>query len=37
MQALHTMARQSRQAFQSADGDLASQLAGVGAAAAGRR
>jgi hypothetical protein len=37
MEALHTMARQSRQAFQSADGDLASQLTGVGAAAAERR
>jgi hypothetical protein len=37
MEALHTMARQSRQAFQSADDDLASQLTGVGAAAAERR
>jgi hypothetical protein len=36
MEALHTMARQSRQAFQGADGKLASELAGVGAAAGKR-
>ena len=37
MEALHTMARQSRQAFQDADADLASQLASAGTAAAKRR
>jgi hypothetical protein len=36
METLHTMTRQSRQAFQGADEKLASQLAGVGAAAAKR-
>ena len=36
MEALHTMARQSRQAFQGADDKLASELAGVGAAAGKR-
>jgi len=36
MEALHTMARQSRQAFQSADSDLTRQLADVGAASARR-
>jgi hypothetical protein len=36
METLHTMTRQSRQAFQGADEKLASQLAKVGTAAAKR-
>ena len=36
METLHTMSRQSRQAFQGADAKLASQLTTVGAAAAKR-
>ena len=36
METLHTMTRQSRQAFQGADDKLASQLASVGTAAAKR-